>query len=124
MKIEYLHEGAIDCPLIRIFDFTVEELGRLLDSFAEMRTGRVRSVALHDLSLVHGVADCRLTMHLGDKDEGVVPIGDKTFAWRRTTDGWQEVHELAEPFLVKQKGFQWLDEKSPISVLLSQRGLW
>jgi len=75
MKLEFLAEGSQDCPLIRLYAFDVGEAVQLRKLFRSLSTGSRQAVALHEEPGTEPVGGCRLDLHLGKGDSGVVPKG-------------------------------------------------
>jgi len=48
MKLEYLAEGAQDCPLIRLYHFNQIEILKMKTLVKSLCTGDVQSVAFQD----------------------------------------------------------------------------
>jgi hypothetical protein len=126
MKIEYLPTGSDDCPLIRLYEFGHPEVEQLLASVDLLAKGQVVEMSLHEAPYVESVDGCRLYLKTGKKDIGVVETGDNSFDWILTDEGWDDLVWLARPFLdgILHNRFQWLDERTDISVLFSPDGGW
>jgi hypothetical protein len=127
MKLEHLPDGSPDCPLIRLYDFDPSEASTLRTSVAHLGSGSSDSVAVHDLPFVTSVDGCQLVLVVAGRDQGVVKAGTPSqFVCVLTRASWKSVVELMEPFCGPEdsKGYQWLDETSDISLLLSPDGLW
>jgi hypothetical protein len=126
MKVEYLPTGAEDCPLIRLFDFSNEDVTQFLASIDLLAKGRVVDMRLDEVPYLEPVSGCLLWLRIGKKDKGVLKTGDNGFDWILTDEGWMGVVELARPFLEADHTncFQWLDDRGEVRVLLSQDGGW
>jgi hypothetical protein len=109
MKLEYLADGSPDCPLIRLYDFTQVEAGRLLDVLTDLAADRCEQVPVHKLPWVQPLGDCHLTFRVGSWDQAVVrKAGILDFACGFTNGTWDNVAALVEPFAGGAGGFQWL----------------
>src|SRR5207245_6477832 len=72
MKMEYLHEGSQDCPLIRLYHFTTDEARQLLAALTGLASGELPAVELHELPCVQSVGGFRLRLRANSWDAGVV----------------------------------------------------
>ena len=71
MKIEFIPDGAVDTPLIRIYDFDQAAVSRLHQVIEALEAGTSDQVFLHELPGMECVGDCRLTLKVGKHDVGV-----------------------------------------------------
>ena len=127
MKIEFLAGGSPDCPLVRIYDFNSLAARRLHTAVCALSSGTAQSIAFHELPEIEMVDGCRITAQLSDTDWGVLPNAKESnsFVWMLKASTWDDIAGLIEPFRRSEtNGFQWLDQTSNISVLLSPRGTW
>jgi len=124
MKIEYIHEGSSDCPLIRIYAFKNDEIDNLYSIISGLAEGKYNSATLHDLPFMNSIENCRLTFYVNEDDKGIALSQDNNFECRLTRDSWFRVMDLVAPFKNDINGFQWLDEEGPVSLLLSKDGRW
>jgi len=120
MKIEYLHEGSPDCPLIRIFDFTTSEVLLLKEHIHDLSCDSAHTFAIHDMPGVNAIGALRFTFTVGNRDVGVkgrMP----DFRCEFTPSRWGEIEELINPFVVSPSMgcFQWLDDSGEVTLLLS-----
>lgn len=126
VKIEFLPEGSNDCPLIRLFDFEPSEGKRLVGILSQLADGSLQSVALTEIPGFEPVAGCCLVLRVGEKNHGIFAKGSGSFECILERSRWEQVVGLAEPFCSSSAGgnFQWLDETSSISLLISPTGRW
>jgi len=125
MKLEFLAEGSPDCPLIRLYSFTPAEALCLNATVDQLDDGGTQEVALHREPFIEPVDACFLTLRLGKRDQGIVPRAPFQFECILSDEGWLDVSALLRPFCeTDTKGFQWLVEQGPISLLLSVDGKW
>lgn len=123
MKAEYLPSGSPDCPILRLFDFEAAEVRHLTALCLSLASGSAERADIP----AEAVNGCRLTLRVGRWNEGVLNTDEpERFECVLTPDGWEGVAELAAPFCEEQEGqrYQWLDENSPVSLLLSPSGQW
>jgi hypothetical protein len=127
MRLEYLPAGPPDCPLVRLFDFEADEVIRLRGLVTELADGSRNHLAVHELSGIEAVRECRLVFEVGPQSVGLVEAQPpNSLRCILAPDGWREVAELMEPFCRPggARGFQWLHSAGPISLLLSHDGRW
>ncbi len=127
MKLEYLPDGSIDCPLLRLYEFTETETAELRAKVAELAQGSSISIALHDLNFVTPIGDCELILIVADDDQGILASdSDSLFMCMLSQETWEQIAGLIESFSKSGglSGYQWLDETSDISLLLSPDGTW
>ena len=126
MKIEFLPEGSSDCPLIRLFDFEPSGGKRLVGILSQLASGSLQSVALTEIPDFEPVAGCCLVLRVGEKNHGILAKGSGSFECIFEPSRWGQVVGLTEPFCSSsaRDNFQWLDETSSISLLISPTGRW
>jgi hypothetical protein len=127
MRLEYLPEGSLDCPLIRLYDFDAAAATRLLRLVTSLSNGSVGRIVLDERQEITLVDGCKLALVAGGSDHGVVRMeASNQFECVLTPASWANVAGLIEPFCEPgaSNGFQWLDETSDILLLLSPDGLW
>jgi len=127
MRLEYLPDGSLDCPLIRLYDFDAAAATRLLRLVISLSDGSVGRIILDERQEITVVDGCKLALVAAGSDYGVVKMeSSNQFECVLTPASWANVAGLIEPFCEPgaSNGFQWLDETSGISLLLSVDGLW
>jgi hypothetical protein len=125
MKLEFLANGSCDCPLIRLYDFTADDITRLLVQFKALASGEHQNAVLHEMRGVVPVAGCRLILRSGPTDEGLALVAPPAaFECALSADGWGDVVGLAEPFVSRSAGFQWLTTTGNTKWLLTKDGAW
>lgn len=125
MKLEYIADRDVDTPLIRLYNFDSDEAVELYRLVSDLSAGRREHVALHGTRGFEAVDGCRLVLRVGSRDEGVVRLDDG-FLCTLTPTTWQEVAERVQPFSERanHNAFQYLDDTSEITLLLSVDGGW
>lgn len=125
VKLEYIADGAIDTPLIRLYDFGTKEAVELHRLVCDLSAGRQEQVALDGARGIEAVDGCRLVLRVGTRNEGVVRQGDG-FVCTLTASTWRDVAELVQPFCERadRNTFQYLDDTSEITLILSVDGGW
>lgn len=126
MKLEILTRGPRDRPLVRLYAFTPTEAQRFQTDLAALASGRVDSVAVHDLPFIEAIDASRLFLRVKSWDQslvrGTLP-GEFECGFTRET--WHHAAGLVEPFLESASGFQWLaGAPGEASLLLSVDGQW
>jgi hypothetical protein len=128
MKIEFLKEGSPDCPLIRIYGNEPLSAAKLASAFRQLADGKTPEIAIHEIPGFQATERCLLFARLNHEDFGVRPISDEAFECMHRAETWKRLAELVEPFTEPLPGvrFQWLDETSNISLLISnsESGEW
>jgi hypothetical protein len=126
MKLEFLPDGSLDCPLIRLFQFTSVEASRLHIAVARLATGTGGRVEVHTIDGVESIDNCQLTLTAGAKDQGVVRRSSAlNFECGFTPATWHNVAGLIEPFVHGASGYQWLANwPSAAALLISLDGRW
>ena len=121
MKLEFLSGGSPDCPLIRIFEFSVEQLSELLGEIRSLAHGESTSFNLDSIAGAESIENLSLSFLAADQDEGLVGQAP-TFELRLRPLRWSEVEGLARALLGSSGGYQWLSDEGVASVLLSSTG--
>lgn len=125
MKIQFLAEGAAECPLIRLFDYRAGELERLRVVCSELGDLRRDEFPLHDQPWVEPVAGCRFTWRAGGRNAGVLlPESGAAFILELSGDAWREVSDKLLPFADGSDGYNWLTNEGDVHVLISRDGTW
>jgi hypothetical protein len=124
MKIKYIDSGSIDSPLIMISETTPEECKSLMDLLYKLSKNELDEIQIHELAEYNSINEPQLTAKVGKRNLGVVQKNQNIFEWILKDVRWDNVAGLIEPFCQNSSDFQWLDETSEISVLLSPTGHW
>jgi hypothetical protein len=74
MKIEYLHEGSADCPLIRVYGDDAAAAAELHRAIGRLADGTATQVAAHELPGFQSVGGCALTLEPGNPGARTPPI--------------------------------------------------
>ena len=123
MKLEYVADGSNNCPLIRLFEFTPEEVQELRKLVRLLVSGERQRVTLQNESWAEPVGGCRLSLRIANRDEGVRQVEPLKFECVLSSDGWSNVDGLLDPFCDSNTtGFQWLTHAGRVSLLISQSG--
>ena len=124
MKLDYLHDGSADCPILRLSEFPQSEVTSLGDQTVKLCAGTLDHVTVNSMPGVVTVHGAVLTLVLAAADEGVVRLDGGEFECRLSAGQWIRVAELLEPFCAGSTGSQWLDETSNISLLITKSGMF
>jgi hypothetical protein len=124
MRVEYVHSGAGDAPLLRLFNFTRADLADLIAAFRTLAATGI-DLRLAPGDFLTGLNMRTLNARTSDEDLGIVPLEQGIFDWILTPESWRDVADRAGALAPSDpEAYQWLDESSSISVLLSQTGEW
>jgi hypothetical protein len=119
MKVEYLAEGAGDCPLFRIYGSSTEEAQRFYELTSRLSDG---SIDLTNIKSIEGfrLLSGSLLMRVG-QDEGITAASTTSsdFVWSQKRATWEVISGLIEPFTKPLSGsfHQWLSGKEALPVL-------
>jgi hypothetical protein len=59
MKLEFLPDGSLDCPLVRLYDFSAAEVASLATAVSGLAEGVTTICPVHELMGVQPVNGCR-----------------------------------------------------------------
>jgi hypothetical protein len=125
MKLDYLDDESLECGLFRLYDFTIDEAGRLRDAITQLASGAAERIEINRLPFVEPIGGCRLYFVRRSWDQAVVRVSPSTFECGFTAGTWENVAGLIEPFTESAAGFQWLaGSPGEAEVLLSASGQW
>ncbi len=129
MRIEYFAKGAIDCPLILIYGDNRTEANVLRQAVIDLADGINTSLAIHNLPGFEAVDQCQVLAVAGLEDIGVRETAlSGMFEWTLRPESWVYVADLIKPFCALTEEtrirFQYLDEASTVSVLISTGRSW
>ena len=125
MKLEYIPDGCVDCPLIRLFEFDRNEALAFKSLLEQLRDGR-QQVALHQEPFIQPIGNCRLTFKQSTSDLGILLDGPG-FECSLTPEAWDGLVFWVEPFCNSDSGsYQWLPTpgRRKINLLFSRNGQW
>ena len=91
MKLAFLAEGSLDCPLLRLSNFTVGEAGQLLAVVAELARGVTERVEVHRQPFIEAMSGCQLTLIKFSEDQGIRQVGPSAFEYAFTAGTWDNV---------------------------------
>ena len=129
MKIEYFAEGCLDCPIVLIYGNKPGGVLNLRLALERLATGLVDNVAIHRIPGYTSINNCQLFAGVGDTNRGLYQIaGEPIFECSLQSESWLDIIGLLEPFTVsndKDKPcFQFLDETSKITLMISTQRTW
>ncbi|MCC6739253.1 MAG: hypothetical protein IT452_09415 [Planctomycetia bacterium] len=127
MQLEFLADGSEDCPLIRLFGFSVEDLRQLCSVFQTCSRSPAGShLQLHSQPFVASIRGCTLTLSVGAHSLGVQRTGRPAeFICILDPESWIEARERAETLLdpIAESAYQWICD-GDVKLLLSKSGQW
>jgi hypothetical protein len=115
MNIEYFHEGSDDCPLILIYGTEQGSWRALQEGIRSLLEGKIKDLAIHELSGFVPIDGCQLVAKLGTWNSGIKRIGaGNIFECVLTKIWWDNNEGLIDPFSTKTGvgGFQFLEAGS------------
>src|SRR5215204_908367 len=112
MKLDFLKQGADDCPMVRLYDFHSSDVQRLIEAFEALATTSLQQASLEDVCPVESVDGTHLRFTRGERDRGVVRQGASDSEVILTGPSWEQVAGLAEPFCKSPSGCQWLTPRA------------
>lgn len=124
MRIEYLEKGSPDCPIVKIYNCTLDEYKYLCNQFNLLHKSD-NSFKLNDTP-----STLNIEFNVGELNQGVKLKDDSNFICILTKGAYKNIADLVSPFITKYEKenqstrFQWLNEDSDISLLLSTNGKW
>src|SRR5262245_60956117 len=126
VKLEFLPSGSADCPLIRLYNFSLAEARQLHALVSALASAETERVDLHNLPFVEAINGCRLTLVVRAWDQAVIRVGGPAdFECGFRSGSWDNVAGLLEPFTETVRGYQWLaGSPGEASLLLSASGQW
>jgi hypothetical protein len=121
MKLKFLENiNEFDEHAIRLNDFDRVQAGLFLQIIRELAAKRKIEIELSEYEFIESV-NCRLTLRVSEVDEGIVTEDFKHFYCDLTTNRYNEMIKLIEPFCQKETdAFQYLyDLDNPIDFIFS-----
>ena len=125
MHLEFLAEGADECPLLRFHRWSAGEVSMLREAAERLATGASRLVEVHRLPFIVPVGGITFTWVADPWDRGVLlPPDRRSFVMQLPPEFWSDVVETIRPFERDAIGFNWLLPATEVEVLLSPGGGW
>ena len=122
MKLDCLSNADEGRTIIRLYDFSSEDVLRLNRGICELASENILQFDVNDMLDVIAIDACKLTLLLKSRDQGVVRTGPKHFECGLSAGSWDNVSGLLEPFVQGSSGFQWLVDFSGDARLLISAG--
>jgi hypothetical protein len=79
MKVEFLNDGVPDCPLIRLYSFTQNEVVNLQHALNKLANEKLDQFAMHKQTGSESIDHCELNLLTGIRNQGVQKTGTRTF---------------------------------------------
>lgn len=126
MRIQHISSGSQDCPLIRIYGTDISSLRPLKKAFDQLAEGSAHEIAIDALASFESIDGVHLKAKADQLNQGVVRSGDNSFVVALKKPCWAELATLVNALIAEGRGYQWLDESSEVSLLLtlSDDGWW
>jgi hypothetical protein len=120
MRLEFLPDGADECPLLRLYGWGDGEVSLLRAAAERLATHAERVIAVHQMPFVAIVGGITFTWTADPWDRGVLlPDDQRSFVMRLPAEVWADVAEIIRPFERDVVGFNWLLPVTEVRVLLS-----
>ena len=133
MKLEFLDDisnggqfqSVMTDRLVRLYDFDQIQADKFRKTIQQTLIDQGRQLSLNEIDFIESV-NCSLTLRISEKDLGIKSNDNSTFFCDLTSNGYENMINLIEPFCKKDNdGYQWLyDIDSPIEFLFSPSGEW
>jgi hypothetical protein len=125
MQLEFLADGADECPLLRFYRWSDGEVTLLREAAEQLATGASRSIEVHRLPFIEAVSGITFRWVADPWDRGVLlPQDRRSFVMQLPSELWADVVEIIRPFERDVFGFNWLLSVTEVEVLLSLGGEW
>jgi hypothetical protein len=126
MYLEYLADGAPECPLIRIIEPHSRGATALIQSVDRLISGQIDCFNIAQIDGTEVAAGLSVKCSRNTKSLGLRGL-DGHFQWILTTDEWRNVAALIYPFMNDdlRNGYQWLwDNPDQPRILFTRNGQW
>lgn len=125
MILEFLADGADECPLLRFYRWGDGEVALLREAAERLASCSVRSIEIHRMPFIDAVGGISFTWVADALDHGVLlPPGKRDFVMQIPPERWSDVVETIRPFERNALGFNWLLPVTDVQVLISCSGQW
>jgi hypothetical protein len=124
MKLEYIPSALDGAPLVRLYDFNVEEARQLAAVCRGLAGGAIGRRPPNSLPWIKSVGGLVMALAVDTQDRGLVRQADGSYVWSLRVETWDLAAGRVEPFVQGQQGFAGLDERDSGSLLLSGDGRW
>jgi hypothetical protein len=124
MEIRYLKEGSPDCPILQMHGDQIEAYDLLITEIGKLVNGENGKLDITSLKNFTGKSDTKLIFTVSVTDIGVITNDEVTFTCCLRKHSWSQVIEKLIILKRPTHGYNWLDETSNISLLLSKETSW
>lgn len=125
MKLEYINDWGNNSPLIRMYNGDQSDYKLLINAIDQLLSKKNRKISIDSLHSFKSINNIRLEFVMTEFNSGLIQIAPHYFQCMLNKAGWTKIKHLILPFLSNgENRFQWLDETSDISLLLSDSGEW
>jgi len=101
MKLEYLHSGSDDCPLIRVYQGSIEDYQILLNAIDQLINKEVSSIYLDELPGYIPINNICLALISSDHQFEKSDPASNSFSYGLTKGELQTMKQLIIPFLTE-----------------------
>ncbi len=125
MKLDFLPDGAEECPLLRFHDWAEGEVAALRGAAEQLGLGEATTIAVDRLPFVEALDGIRFDWIVDSWDRGVrLPGASRHFVMKLPADDWRGVADVIRPFEKGGSRWNWLLPISEVQVLLTSDGGW
>ncbi len=126
MQLDYIDNiNEYGDNIIRLYDFNSTEAEKFKQIVKLTLITNKKELNLSTIEFIQE-RNCKMTLRISDEDLGISTTNKKKFFCDLTTEGYEHLIILLEPFCKKEtKGYQWLyDIDSSTDFLFSPGGTW
>jgi hypothetical protein len=128
MHVEFVPDGAHDCPAILFYGCPSAGAVTLINTFRLLAEAPETEVLLHRLADLYPVGDIEVFATNAHRRAGVQQLSSLAFRWAKDREGWLEAAELAEPVAHTDPGkgtaFQYLERNGKVNVIFATDRAW
>jgi hypothetical protein len=125
MNIDFLREGSVDCPIIRLYDGQYEDYEKLLYSITRLINDGIPFDVLKLEGFQHDSTINSLIIQMNEENKGVIESPEGIFHCYWSKGLLLNIIEIFKIYQKKPNGYFWLDDHAEsIDVLLSYSGKW
>ena len=120
MKVDFIETGNPDCPILRIYGDEIQDYNVLIQGLNKLITGEL--VTIEITALNNFESGIRLYFTCSNTNRGVFLKSSNCFSCELTCLSWIEISEKITAIKNQSYSYNWLNETSDISLLISKNG--
>ena len=125
MTVDYIETGNDESPLILLREGSIDDYKRLVKNFNQLITHPTEFDLFSIDGVLRGASMGDIKVQIDEQNFGVSKVNENSFLFMYSVDYLKSIISKIEHYLNSDRtGFQWLDDKSSIGVVLSQNGRW